>query len=104
LKWNPALLHGKRVEPVYGPLRRFNKESDREMSEQGQCEKETESKLKKFIAWHIGFEEWAKEMGQKDQMLAHIVLELAKRIDTQEQRLILLENRVYKGDSSPPCE
>ena len=67
------------------------------MPEKGQCEKETESKLKKFIAWHIGFEEWAKEMGQKDQMLAHILLELAKRLDKQERRLILVEDRLYKN-------
>lgn len=74
------------------------------MGEQGQCERETESKLKKFIAWHIGFEEWAKEMGQKDQMLAHVLLELAKRIDTQEQRLILLENWGYKSGLPSRCK
>lgn len=92
-----VLLDVNRVKVAYGGLRRFEKERETDMSEQGQCEKETESKLKKFIAWHIGFEEWAKEMGQKDQMLAQILLELAKRIDKQERRLILLENWAYKS-------
>jgi uncharacterized protein YaaW (UPF0174 family) len=90
-------LTGKRVKTLYGPLRRFERESDRGMSEKGQCEKETESKLKKYVQWRISFKEWSQEMVIKDQLLSHILLEQAKRIDKQEERLILLENWAYKS-------
>jgi len=104
LKWNPALLHGKRVEPVYGPLRRFNKESDREMSPEGQCALETGKKIDKYGKFVIELRSLAYAFASDHLLLTQILSEHAKRIDTQEQRLILLENRVYKGDSSPPCE
>jgi hypothetical protein len=67
------------------------------MSEKGQCEKETESELKKYMTWHINFDRWSRETAQKDQLLSQILLELAKRIDKQERRLILLENWAYKS-------
>lgn len=66
------------------------------MSEKGQCEKETESKLKKFMRWHVEFDRWSRERAQKDQLLSQILLEYAKRIDKQEQRLILVEDFMYK--------
>lgn len=77
------------------------------MSEQGQCEQETFHKISKYNRYQTAFKDLEREFREKDQLLSQILLELAKRIDTQEQRLILLEDRVYKGTGSeptpPPC-
>lgn len=102
------LLDVNRVKVAYGAVRRFERESDRSMSEKGQCEKEIESKVNRYNIWHVEFEKWSREMVRKDQLLSYILLELAKRIDTQEQRLILVENWAYKSGcpregERPPC-
>lgn len=89
------------VKSVYGPLRRFKRGSDRGMSEKGQCEKETERDTKKLLTWFIELEKVEREMKQRDYLVSKIFLAQAKRIDKQEQRLILLEKRVYNHRSSP---
>jgi len=65
--------------------------------EKGQCERETERKLKKFITMHIAFDKLQREEDQKNQLLCQILLELAKRLDKEERRLILVENWTYKN-------
>jgi hypothetical protein len=108
LERTAALWTGKRVKTLYGPHRRFERESEAGMSEQGQCERETFHKIAKYNRYQIALRDLQREMQEKDQILCQILLELAKRIDTQEQRLILLENWSYKSGcpqegEQPPC-
>jgi len=90
----------KRVETLYGPLRRSKRKGDRGMSEKGECVKDTERDTKKLLTWFIELEKMEREMKQRDYLVSKIFLAQAERIDKQERRLILVENWGYKSD---PC-
>lgn len=74
------------------------------MVDKGHCEQETQDKLKEYAKTLIELKNLERAMRSDRHLLAQILLEHAKRIDTQERRLILLEDRVYKGSPTPPCD
>lgn len=71
------------------------------MAVKGNCEQGTKVAWNEYIKWITDFSDLRHTIRTKDTLLGKILKDHAERIDRYERRLILLEDRVYKGNCLP---